>query len=114
MRCRCILTPVPTVDCDRVEVRNRLRALLGDRQAPSKHEAPPERRAEAADLFREICADHGPYEIAAAVGAPLEVGDDLRLIAYLFAASVCESDVRDACVESGRVGFEEHLARSRA
>lgn len=59
--------------------------------------------------FRAICTEFGPHEIAAAVGAAAEV-TDLRFISYLLAAAIpVADDCREACVEQGVLGLQEHL-----
>ena len=61
---------------------------------------------------RTLCAEHGPHEIAAAIGAPPEVTHP-RFIAYLLAASALndEENTRELAVEQAVRGFEEWKAQ---
>lgn len=57
---------------------------------------------------RALCAEHGPHELAAAIGAPAEVTHP-RFIAYLLAASALEDEenTRELAVEQAVLGFED-------
>lgn len=62
--------------------------------------------------FRSECAEHGPYQIAAAINAPTlvcDIPDELRFISYLFAAAVAPDHVKELCTEQGIYGLQEWL-----
>lgn len=64
-----------------------------------------------AQRFRAVCREHGPFEVAAAVGAPQNVDPerDLRTISYLLAHKTASEDVLEICVEQGIYGLREWL-----
>lgn len=104
MRCRCILLPLVPVDD---VLPRRLRQLFGRASQPTGLFAGAEPQV-LAERFRAQCAEHGPWEIAAAIGAPPNC-NDLRFIAYLLAHAVGPGDALDLCVERGVGGLEEWL-----
>lgn len=80
--------------------------------AAADPEAPPEFEYDSPEVIalrtRQLCREHGPHEIAAAIGAPPEVSHP-RFIAYLLVtATELPDEAREPAIEQAVLGFAEH------